>query len=420
MQITRRNLLQAGMLGATAAGLGAFRVSEAAATGAGRLRGHLPRTRPVRRTIPARHERAGHDAGARGPRCGPPRRPLWIQRPGSAPRHRRTGPVPDRLHLQVIHRARAPAVARRGQARPGPAGDRLPALAAHRVEVRADHRASPADAFDRAAGRRRHLPVGPGARAPGRLRAGRALPLQQRDVRHARYPRLDAGWPRASGTAARAHPGPARHACERAGDHARRARAAREELRAIPVRSALSRATVAWPRRRSYSQPGRRMRRRDCRRHGQVRAHDREPRPAGRRQARVGGRIQALLEPADRGGGLRAGRALWLRHRGGHAGRQPPAAAHGRHGVVHVGADGRHRRRHRRLCLGQRATGLPAEPGRALRHPADARTAQVGVAAGHAGTGLAGGRQECRRLRRHVPGRARPRSKWSRRASGCS
>ena len=36
MQITRRNLLQAGMLGATAAGLGAFRVSEAAATGAGR------------------------------------------------------------------------------------------------------------------------------------------------------------------------------------------------------------------------------------------------------------------------------------------------------------------------------------------------------------------------------------------------
>ncbi len=35
MQITRRNLLQAGMLGATAAGLGAFRVSEAAAPGAG-------------------------------------------------------------------------------------------------------------------------------------------------------------------------------------------------------------------------------------------------------------------------------------------------------------------------------------------------------------------------------------------------
>ena len=42
MQITRRNLIQASVLGATAVGLGAFRVREAAAADAGRYAAVFP------------------------------------------------------------------------------------------------------------------------------------------------------------------------------------------------------------------------------------------------------------------------------------------------------------------------------------------------------------------------------------------
>ena len=50
--------------------------------------------------------------------------------------------------------------------------------------------------------------VGSGARAPRGLRARRAFPLQQRDVRRARHPRLDPRRPRAAGAPARADPAP--------------------------------------------------------------------------------------------------------------------------------------------------------------------------------------------------------------------
>ena len=74
--------------------------------------------------------------------------------------------------------------------------------------------------------------------------------------------------------------------------------------------------------------------------------------------------------------GFRPRRALRLWHRGRHARRQPAPASHRRHGVVHVLADGRHRRGRRRIRLGQRAAELPPESGREIRHPADAREAQ--------------------------------------------
>ena len=137
--------------------------------------------------------------------------------------------------------------------------------------------------------------------------------------------------------------------------------------------------------------------------------------------AAVRGRLQALLEPAHPRRGLRSRRALRLRRCGGHARRQSPAAPHRRHGLVHVVDDGRHRRRHRRLRVGQRATGLPAEPGRPLRHPADARAAQ-----GH------GAAERCRKptwpavvknaaeFAGAYRGDRGHRSKCSPRASGCS
>ena len=62
--------------------------------------------------------------------------------------------------------------------------------------------------------------------------------------------------------------------------------------------------------------------------------------------------------------------------------------------------------------------GYRAEPDRALRPPAHARAEESRVTAGHAGTGPASGRRERRGLRRHVSRRVRARSRWWPTATG--
>ena len=108
--------------------------------GRGRLCRRLARARPVRRAVHARHEFARHGARARGPRRRAARRALRVQRPRGAAAGGGGHAVRDRVDLEVVRGARAPAAARRGQARPRPADRRVPAVAARRVEVRARSR----------------------------------------------------------------------------------------------------------------------------------------------------------------------------------------------------------------------------------------------------------------------------------------
>ena len=63
------------------------------------------------------------------------------------------------------------------QARSPQTDRRVPALVPRPVRFRADHDASPAHALVGSAGQRRGVSVGPGAEAPGGLRARQVLPL---------------------------------------------------------------------------------------------------------------------------------------------------------------------------------------------------------------------------------------------------
>ena len=79
------------------------------------------------------------------------------------------------------------------------------------------------------------------------------------------------------------------------------------------------------------------------------------------------GKLRAVLEAAHQSRGIRPRRELRLRHRRRRARRQRTAATHRRHGVVHVGAAGRHLGRHRRFRFGQRTAGISSECCREVR-----------------------------------------------------
>ena len=219
--------------------------------------------------------------------------------------------------------------------------------------------------------------------------------------------RVDTGRPRAARALPRADLQAARHVAERARSRLPDAQSHAEELPTVPERSPLPSTRRAVRSAVDHHHERRRLHRCDRARHGRVHSDDRQPRPRPAAESDFSRKLRAVLEATYRSRGIRTRRELRLRHRRRPARRQRTAETHRRHGVVHVGAAGRHLGRHRRFRFGQRTAGISSECCREVRaatHACACRK-QEGTRRARARFGIRG--RQRRRLRRCLQRRAR-------------